>query len=235
MTNAVERARIIVVEDEALTRESIARVLSDDGHEVRMAADVFACRAALKAQPADIVILDLGLPGLNGMTLTKELSATGVGLIIVTILDDRDARIAALDDGADDYVLKPIDLAELAARVRSLLRRRAFSESPRLQFGGWTMDLRRRTLTHENGAIAALTRGEFDLLARLAEAGGKIVSRDVLSEAVTRSDGRADPRSVDALVSRIRKKMGGDLDAPPPIVVTAAGFGYRLGVPVRRG
>jgi two-component system torCAD operon response regulator TorR len=222
-------ARVIVVDDEPLTCATYAKVLSAEGHKVRTASDVFACRAALKADPADIIVLDLGLPGIDGLTFAAELrDGADVGVIVVTSRADVVTRIAALDEGADDYLVKPVHLGELAARVRSLLRRRTRARGQNYRFGQWTADLDRRTIVDRDGRLVVTTRGEFDLLARLVEANGKIVSRELLSEAVSRGDSDSDLRSVDALVSRLRRKLvPGSGEAP--LIVTAPGFGYRLG------
>jgi DNA-binding response OmpR family regulator len=229
----VDRARIIVVEDEPLTRSTYAKSLAADGHAVRMAADVFACRAALKAADADVILLDLGLPGVDGLTFARELRSAGdIGVIVVTSKEDADSRIAALDEGADDYVIKPVHLGELAARVRSVLRRRSQARGRRFQLGGWLVDLSRRTVHREGLDTVSLTRGEFDLLERLIVADGKIVSRELLSEAINRGGGDGDPRSADALVSRLRRKLVAH-DEGAELIVTAAGFGYRLGCAVQ--
>lgn len=225
----MDRARIIVVEDEPLTRTTYAKTLAANGYAVRTAADVFACRAALKAGAADVILLDLGLPGVDGLTFARELRSGGdVGVIVVTSKEDAHTRIAALDEGADDYVIKPVHLGELAARVRSVLRRRNHARGRQFQVDHWHVDLSRRTVQREGAGPIALTRGEFDLLGRLIEADGKIVSRELLSDAINRGDGDGDPRSVDALVSRLRRKLGANQDGID-LIVTAAGFGYRLG------
>jgi len=221
--------RIVVVEDEPLTRATLVSFLTRQGHEVRPASCVESCRAALRQARADVVLLDLGLPGEDGLSYARELRETGeCGVIIVSERGEMATRVSALNDGADDYLTKPVHLEELAARVGSVARRRAVVDGTRLRLGPVLLDVGRRRVETERGEVA-LTRGEFDLLHKLAEAGGKIVSREALSDAVARGEG--DLRSVDALVSRLRRKL------PTPsegqLIVTAPGFGYRLGVPVR--
>lgn len=216
--------RLIVVEDEALVRASLCGYLAREGYRVREAADVAACRAALKAERAEIVIIDLGLPGADGVTLVRELrDDPTIDVIVVTRRSALEHRVRTLDEGADDYLVKPIEFAELSARIRVLERRRGLGA--RLSLGAWTLDLASRAVFGANGAPVALTRGEFDLLHQLVRANGKIVTREALSSAVSRSED-ADVRSVDALVSRIRRKLGAGAEH---VIVTAPGFGYRLG------
>ena len=162
--------RVVVVEDEALTRRAIALALRQEGFTVSEAADAVTCRAVLSSVQADVIILDLGLPGTDGLTLARELRAAGdAGLIVATREASHEARIQALDTGADDYLVKPIHYGELAARIRSVMRRRGLLQDGRKRLAGWTVDLKARTVMA--GALdAGLTRGEFDVLARLIEA-----------------------------------------------------------------
>jgi two-component system torCAD operon response regulator TorR len=220
---------IVVVEDEALTRASLVSFLCRQGHQVRAASCVASCRAALREEAADVVLLDIGLPGEDGLSYAQELQASGrCGVIMVSQRDEAATRIAALDNGADDYLTKPVHLDDLAARIRSVARRRR-PQGSRLAVAHLVLDLEARTVDAD-GATVGLTRGEFDLLRKLAEADGKIVSRDLLSEAVSRGEG--DLRSVDALVSRLRRKLASPDGAA--LIATAPGFGYRLALPARR-
>jgi DNA-binding response OmpR family regulator len=222
---AMNGSRILVVEDEPLTREAMVRFLESEGFSVRPAADVPACRAALSAEPSDVVILDLGLPGQDGLVLARELQDDPtVDVIVVTMRGEPEQRIAALDNGADDYLVKPVHLGELAARIRAIERRRQHSRHARYRFAEFTLDVSRRTLYDASNAAVPLTRGEYEVLFCLAQAEGKIISREALSQAASRrgQDG-GDIRSVDALVSRLRRKLG-----VRTVIVTAPGFGYRL-------
>jgi len=221
--------RVAIVEDESITRRTIALALRDEGLEVFEAADAFAARSLFRDQAVDVVLLDLGLPGLDGMAFAAELRRDlDAGLIVVTRRSAPEARIEALDIGADDYLVKPVHFGELAARVRSVARRRRPARSQRKRLGDWIIDLDARSAMRDNES-AALTRGEFDILARLIVAGTKIVSREDLLSVASRRPQDSDLRSVDALVSRLRRKLK-DNDAGG-LIVTAPGFGYRLGVP----
>ncbi len=225
-------AQVLVVEDEPVTRNAYANALIADGHHVRTAAGASACIAALGAARADVVVLDLGLPdsGADQLALARDLCARAdLEVIIVSARESIDTKIASLELGATDYLVKPVALAELAARVRRMHRRQQERRGNTFKLGQWTIHIERRVVTGEDGAAVALTRGEFDLLAKLAEARGKIVSRERLSEIVSRGDG--DLRSVDALVSRLRKKLR-DNPQSPALIVTSPGFGYRLGLPL---
>ena len=218
--------RVVVVEDEVLTRRAIALALRQEGFSVSEASDAVTCRAVLGSVQADVIILDLGLPGVDGLTLARELRAAGdAGLIVATREASHEARIQALDTGADDYLVKPIHYGELAARIRSVMRRRGLLQDGRKRLAGWVVDLKARTVV-AGDMDAGLTRGEFDVLARLIEAEGKIVGRDLLVQGVSRNPEDADLRSVDVLVSRLRRKLAAVGD--DSVIATAPGFGYRL-------
>ncbi|MBS0221231.1 MAG: response regulator transcription factor [Proteobacteria bacterium] len=217
---------VVVVEDETLTRRAIALSLREAGFTVHEASDALACRALLRQTRPDMIVLDLGLPGIDGMDFARELRVrSDFGLIIVTRQSAPEARIASLDLGADDYLIKPIHYGELAARIRSVMRRLGRDRSRRRKVGQWTVDLEARTVS--NGRLdASLTRGEFDILARLIQADTKIVTRQELLSAISRSPQESDMRSVDALVSRLRRKLGETTGGN--LIATAPGFGYRL-------
>ncbi len=225
-------ARVIIVDDEPSSRATYATILSGEGHTMRTAGDVPACRTAMKAEPVDVVVLELGLPDGDAMAFAVELLRSGdTGVIVVTSQTDINTCIAVLHEAADDCLIKPVHPGELAARVRSLHRRCTRHRSQRYRLGCWAVDVQSRTICDIDGRLVTVTRGEFDLLARLIEGQGRIVSREVLSEAVSRGGTDGDVRSVDSLVSRLRRKMA-VAAGEPPLIVTAPGFGYRLGGPV---
>jgi len=217
---------VAVVEDETLTRRAIALSLREAGFTVHEASDALACRALLRQMRLDVIVLDLGLPGIDGISFARELRAVSdMGLIVVTRQSAPEARIAVLDLGADDYLVKPIHYGELAARIRSVMRRSGRHSGRRKKVGQWIVDLEARTVSR--GAFAVtLTRGEFDILARLVQADAKIVTRQELLSLISRSPQESDLRSVDALVSRLRRKL--DDSKGDSLIATAPGFGYRL-------
>ncbi len=218
--------RVVVVEDEALTRRAIALALRQEGFSVSEAADAVACRTVLSTVRADVIILDLGLPGMDGLSLARELRAAGnAGLIVATREASHEARIQALDTGADDYLVKPIHYGELAARIRSVMRRRGLLSDGRKRLAGWVVDLKARTVL-AGELNAGLTRGEYDVLCRLVEADGKIVTREHLLQVASRRPEDADLRTVDVLVSRLRRKLA--VIGDEGLIATAPGFGYRL-------
>jgi two-component system torCAD operon response regulator TorR len=217
--------RIVIVEDERLTRQTVALFLRGEGYDVREAVGVEACRAALAAYPADLVLLDLGLPGEDALGYARELRAADAVAVLIITQDNRlDTRLSALEDGVDDFINKPVHFRELAARIRNLTRRTGAGQGGRFSLGPWTVDLAQRTAATSDGGVARLTRGEFDLLAALLRAEGEVMTRDRLS-AVLSGKAEGDVRSVDALVSRIRRKLAaagvGDL------IATVPGVGYR--------
>jgi two-component system, OmpR family, torCAD operon response regulator TorR len=223
--------RVIVVEDETLTRRAIALGLREQNFEVMEAADTFACKALLRQQRVEAIVLDIGLPGINGLNLVTELrEQADLAILIVTRRGAPEARIEALDLGADDYLVKPVHHGELAARIRSVIRRRYPMRGKRKRLGRWLVDLEARSAVSDN-LTAPLTRGEFEIMACLIEANSKIVSREGLLSAISRRPMDSDLRSVDTLVSRLRRKLGDDTEEPN-LIVTAPGFGYRLGITV---
>jgi two-component system torCAD operon response regulator TorR len=223
--------RVIVVEDETLTRRAIALGLREQNFEVMEAADALACKALLRQQRVEAIVLDVGLPGLNGLSLVKELrEQADLAILIVTRRGAPEARIEALDLGADDYLVKPVHHGELAARIRSVMRRRSPMRGRRKRLGRWLVDLEARSAV-SGDLTATLTRGEFEIMTCLIEANSKIVSREGLLSAISRRPMDSDLRSVDTLVSRLRRKLGDDTDEPN-LIVTAPGFGYRLGIAV---
>ena len=179
------------------------------------------------------------MPDGDGFGLAREIHAENpVGIIFVTQRNNDIDRILGLELAGDDYVTKPVNLRELLARARALLRRRRLDrESSRNRsvatFGSWLIDQTRREIATREGVPVRLTRGEFDLLAALVAADGRPLSRDYLIEVISNRDAEVGERTVDALIGRLRRKLGTTPGAPP-IIVTVGGVGYKLGVAIDR-
>jgi two-component system torCAD operon response regulator TorR len=208
----------------------IAGYFADHNFDVVEAGSCADCRQALKAR-ADLVFIDVSLPDGDGFELAKEVQTTSnAGIIFVTRRDTEVDRILGLEIAGDHYVTKPINLRDLLARARAVLRRRSIErKSARARstvaFGDWVIDLTRRELTGLDGKSIALTRAEFDLLAALIGADGRPLSRDYLIEVISNRQADVDVRTVDALIARLRRKLvGGD----QPVIGTVTGIGYKL-------
>ena len=223
-------SRILIVEDETTVRDTLALNLRAEGHEVIAAADGATGLQFAREQAPDLVILDLMLPELDGLSLTRMLRRdSNVPIIMLTARGTEMDRIAGLETGADDYVVKPFSLGELLARVRANLRRSstgARDAASRLQSGDLTLDLlaRRATLAAEE---IKLTHREFDLLAELMRNQGAVLSRDLLLTRVWGYDYGGDSHTVDVHVRWLREKVEIDPSAPKRIT-TVRGVGYRF-------
>lgn len=184
----------------------------------------------------DLLFVDIHLPDANGITFAQEIRASSqVGIIFVTQRDSEIDRVVGLESAGDDYVTKPINLRELMARTRSLLRRsKQSSGQPShrsvITFGAYVMDMTRRELSSKGGKLIPLTRGEFDLLAALVEANGRPLYRDFLAEVVNNRTGGGEGalRTVDTLVARLRRKLK-QAEGDETLIITMPGIGYRFG------
>jgi len=228
------RPHLVVLDDDPIIRSMIATYFDREGFRVDQAATAEACRVLIKNGVPDLLFMDIHLPDANGIAFAKEiLATTPVAIIFVTQLDGVDDVVAGLESSGDDYVTKPVRLRELLARTRAVLRRRQAPEYLRsvVTFGGFVMDMTRRELASHSGGALPLTRGEFDLLGALVEASGHPRYRDYLSEVVSAHNAESDPRTVDVLVARLRKKLKPLADGKQ-IIATVNGIGYRLAVSV---
>ncbi|MCU0984977.1 MAG: response regulator transcription factor [Acetobacteraceae bacterium] len=229
--------RLLIVEDEADIAEAVAEYMAANGLSVRTAGDVPAARVLVGEAMPDVVMLDIALPGEDGLSLARALRAAhgqSVGIIMVTAASDVVDRVVGLEVGADDYVAKPFDLRELLARVRAVLRRveaaRAAVALPakpaeRLPFGPLTVDLAARRLLDPGGDEITLTAMEFDLVLAFAERPGRVLSRAQLLDIA--HPGGSDPfdRSIDVRITRLRRKIETNPDAPA-LIRTVRGVGY---------
>ncbi|AJZ56526.1 hypothetical protein OI25_7640 [Paraburkholderia fungorum] len=217
--------RLLIVEDDAMIAESILDALRGLGHAVDWADDGRAGELALGNDVYDLVLLDVGLPKLDGLTVLREYRANGgaAAVIIMTALDAVTDRISGLDAGADDYLIKPFDLDELAARVRALLRRRIGKSRPVYVHGALTLD----EVSHEvtfRGAPVPLVAREFSLLRVLIEAPGKVFSKTELEDKLYGWNEEIESNTIEVHVHNLRKKLGAQQ------IVTIRGIGYRLAV-----
>ncbi len=225
--------RLIVVDDDASVREALANYLRSKEFSVRAVADAVALDSALEQERPDLVVLDLMLPGENGLSICRRLSAVGQPVLMLSAMGSAMDRIAGLEVGADDYLPKPFEPRELLARVRSILRRekRATESGVQredahvLEFAGWHLDVRERQLHDPAGQALRLTAGEFALIHVFALNPGRLLSRDRLQDLARGPDTDSFDRAIDLAVSRLRRKLG-ERDVHP-LIETIRGEGYR--------
>ena len=223
-----QQTRILLVEDELAQRLMLAAFLRQAGYQVLEASSIAESRALLQREEApNLVLLDLVLPDGNGLELAPDLLPRGIPVIILTCSPQE--RIPALELGVDDYLDKPFDPRELAARIQNVLRRSGGVPQRAFPLGTFRLDRERRRLLDREGKEVDLTRGEFDLLAALVEARGRVLNRADLAELVSADAANASGRSVDVLVSRLRHKIEAD-PGNPRLLQTVPGLGYRLGI-----
>jgi DNA-binding response OmpR family regulator len=224
-------SQILVVEDDSRIADLIARNLQAAGYECLVASDGDMGLAEFhRAKPA-LVVLDLGLAGIDGLEVTRRLRReSDVPILMVTARTSESDKLLGLEVGADDYITKPFSTAELVARVRALLRRSSGQLVERtIEAGSLRVDPERRSVESDGRAIP-MTTLEFDLLYFLAARPGKVFSREALMTQVWGSDRVVDERSIDSLVSRLRRKLESD-PASPRYLQTVWGAGYRLVIP----
>jgi two-component system, OmpR family, response regulator len=225
--------RILVVDDDGQIRQLLAAFLRDNGFDVALARDGVEMREAIRLSPPDLVVLDLMLPGTGGLELCRELRRTSATpVIMLTARGDDTDRIVGLEVGADDYLAKPFNPRELLARIRAVLRRSGgeagtpASARNGLMFDGWRVDLLRRELTNPEGALVDLSGAEFDMLLAFLESPNRVLSRERLLETARNRQADVFDRSVDVLVSRLRRKLEGVSADTQPLIKTVRGAGY---------
>jgi len=225
---------IIVVDDEPDLRLMLEDYLSMQGFRVRQAADGAELDRRLAEGPADLLVLDVNMPGEDGFAIAHRLRQGGsrAGILMLTAAGDVPSRVRGLDGGADDYLAKPVELRELLARVRSVLRRveaepEAAAAPPRqgVRFGRCTLDLGSRRLEDADGAEIPLTAMEYDLLAVFARHPRQVLSRERLAELAHNRPLAPGDRSVDIRITRLRQKLEPDA-ANPTVLRTVRGEGY---------
>ncbi|WP_429040535.1 two-component system response regulator TorR [Aeromonas veronii] len=225
---------ILVVEDDAVTREKLTGYFEREGYRVTAVENGQEMRAVLAEQEVALVMLDINLPGEDGLLLTRELRARStVGIILVTGRSDAVDRIVGLEMGADDYVTKPFELRELLVRVKNLLWRISLAAAQpsepavaddAVRFGPWRFDILRRQLSRD-GVPVRLTKAEYEVLVAFIANAGRVLSRErILALTSHRGDGPSD-RTIDVLIRRLRGKMEAD-PRDPQLFVTVHGEGY---------
>ncbi len=220
--------RILIADDEPDLRKMLTAYLEAEGFETAAAADGLQAVEQVRAVKPDLVVLDIGMPGIDGFEVLRRVRAeSDVPVIMLTARSEEVDRVVGLTVGADDYVTKPFSPRELSARIKAVLRRgRRPSDDEVLRFPGFTIDLGRREVLRD-GQPVSLSTLEFDLLAALATAPRRVFTRDQLLQRVWGFDYFGVDRVVDVHVANIRKALGEDA-ADPAIIGTVRGVGYRF-------
>jgi two-component system OmpR family response regulator len=237
--NDTAPAKLLLVDDEAALREPLAEYLSRQGFAVSQASSAAEARSLLREDKPDLVLLDIMMPGEDGLSLCRHLvEAQDLPVIFLTARGEATDRIVGLEIGADDYVVKPFEPRELVARIRSVLRRASRTQAPAteeetLMFEGWQLDPLKRRLTDPEGAVVAISSVEFRLLKAFLEHPRQVLNRDRLLDMVQGREAHLFDRAVDNQVSRLRRKIEPD-SRNPQLIQTVWGGGYMLAADVKR-
>jgi two-component system response regulator MprA len=217
-------AAVLLVDDDAPIRRMLERTLTAEGYDVVAAADGGAALAQVERSLPDLIVLDVTMPGMDGLAVTRRLRAKGlaVPILLLTARDALAERVAGLDAGADDYLVKPFEVDELTARVRALLRRNQ-PPGDLLAYADLTLDVESAT-ARRAGRELELTRREAELLELLLRNARGVVSRELALDAIWGGDGEAGANVVDRYVAYLRRKLG-----EPALIHTVRGVGFRLG------
>jgi len=215
--------RILVVEDEAVLAAQLAEALGNEGYAVDRAGDGARAEFLGATESYDAVVLDLGLPALDGLTLLRRWRDAGVAapVLVLTARGTWHEKVIGIDSGADDYVTKPFQIEEVLARLRALIRRATGHPAPALRCGAIVLDPRAGRVTRD-GAPVRLTSHEFRVLSYLMHHRGRVVSQSELAEHIYARDADRDSNTVEVFVARLRKKVGVDA------IATVRGLGYRM-------
>ncbi len=238
--NQSAATRLLLVDDEAALREPLADYLARQGFVVSQAASAADARTRLRDEAIDLVLLDIMMPGEDGLSLCRHLAESkAIPTILLTARTETTDRIVGLEIGADDYVTKPFEPRELVARIRSVLRRSsktsqsAPDEDDVLVFDGWRLDPLKRKLTDSQGVVVPISSVEFRLLLAFVEHPRQVLDRDRLLDMVQGREAHLFDRAVDNQVSRLRRKIEAD-SRNPVLIQTVWGGGYMLAADVRR-
>jgi two-component system response regulator MprA len=215
---------VLLVDDDAPIRRMLERTLVAEGYDVAAVADGGAALAQVERSLPDLIVLDVAMPGMDGLAVTRRLRAKGmaVPILLLTARDALAERVAGLDAGADDYLVKPFEVAELTARVRALLRRNHPQDHPQLAFADLTLDAAAGA-ARRGGRDLELTRREAQLLELLLRNARTVVTRELALDEVWGGDGEAQANVVDRYVAYLRRKLGA-----PALIHTVRGVGFRL-------
>jgi len=229
---SMQKPHILIVEDEDVTRFSLRNLFEAEGYQISEAIDGESMDKALKNNTINLVVMDINLPGKNGLLLARELTNNhDLGLIFLTGRDSDIDKILGLEIGADDYLTKPFNPRELTIRARNILSRLKQSKSePKdsvIKFNQWTVDGNSRKMTSPTGEVIAIPRGEYRALRLLIENIGQIVTRQELIKEMTGRDLRSNDRTVDVTIRRLRKHFEQDENSPE-LINTIHGEGYRF-------
>ncbi len=231
---------VLIVDDDREIRDLLARFLDKHGLRVTTAADGRDMHRVLDDSRIDLIVLDLMLPGEDGLSLCRNLRAKSrIPIIMLTAMGEETDRIVGLEMGADDYLAKPFNPRELLARIKAVLRRAEHTPSTApvdggtvLEFAGWTLDLERRELQRADGVMVPLSGGEFELLAAFATHPGRVLSRDQLLDLARGREAQPFDRSIDVQVSRLRRKIEAE-PQNPTLIKTVRNGGYNFTPTVR--
>ncbi|ABN73156.1 MULTISPECIES: two-component system response regulator ArcA [Actinobacillus] len=233
----MQNPQILIVEDELVTRNTLKSIFEAEGYEVFEATDGTEMNAILAQQEINLVIMDINLPGKNGLMLARELREnTKIALMFLTGRDNEVDKILGLEIGADDYITKPFNPRELTIRARNLLHRtmnekekttKDIVQTDSYRFNGWELDVNSRSLITPEGVVNKLPRSEFRALLHFCENPGKIQTREDLLLKMTGRELKPHDRTVDVTIRRIRKHFE-DHPNTPEIIVTIHGEGYRF-------
>lgn len=215
--------RILLVEDDPMIGQAVKAALVDDLHVVEWLTDGLRAQQAIQTQTFDMILLDLGLPSLDGLTLLKRMrqAHNGTPCIILTARDALEDRLAGLDAGADDYLIKPFHMSELIARMRAVTRRENGETTNHLDNGVLRLDLDKK-IAHINGIFVELSRREFALLQALMTRPGAILSRHALEEIIYDAGELPESNAVEFLIHSLRRKLGNE------IIKNVRGLGWRV-------
>lgn len=232
---------ILIVDDHREIRDALVKYLEKNGMRATSAADAVSMDAAMKVGQFDLVVLDVMMPGEDGLSVCRRLRSQGdIPILMLTALGDETDRIVGLEVGADDYLPKPFNPRELLARIKAILRRSDRTEMAggslaghRLAFDRWVLDTDRRTLTETNGTEIALTTAEFRLLTVFLERPRFVLSREQLLDLTSGRAAQVFDRTIDNQISRLRRKIEAN-PAKPMLIATVWGGGYSLAADVRK-